>query len=46
MTSQNYRDLQYVLKHYLELTVKNKNQPIRKLAQHLADIAERELLKL
>jgi len=46
MTSQDLKDLQYILRHYLELTrVRFKKEPIRKIAERLADKVERELLK-
>jgi len=46
MKPNDLKDLQYILKHYLELTrIKFKKEPIRKIAERLADKVERELLK-
>lgn len=45
MKPQDLKNLQYVLKHYLELN-KSKRDPIYRIALQLADKVERELLKL
>ncbi len=45
MKLQDLKNLQIVLKHYLELTKRNKKDAIRKIAERLSYIVEVEILK-
>ena len=45
MKVTDLKNLQIVLKHYLELTKRNKNDAIRKLAERLSYLIEVEILK-
>ena len=45
MKLQDLKNLQIVIKHYLELTKNHKTDAIRKIAERLAYIIEVEILK-
>ena len=45
MKVTDLKNLQIVLKHYLELTKRNKTDAIRKLAERLSYLIEAEILK-
>ena len=47
MKSQDLKDMQWILKHYLDITSKGKtkNDALRRIANNLSYLIEKELLK-